>query len=186
MAPEAPLKVDVTRNRATPTWSRKILFLRVLWALARPIFAFTPRPLWGVRNSLLRLFGAKVGRNVHIFPSARISMPWNIEIGDCVAVGDRVNLYALGLIHIGARATVSQGAHLCSATHDINQPSRPLITLPVTIGEDSWVCADAFISPGVTVGGGAIIGARAVVVKDVPINAIVGGNPARLIRIRSL
>lgn len=184
MTEQTPMKVDVTSNRANRTWSRKVMFKRVLWALSRPVFALIPRPLWGVRNALLRLYGAQIGQNVHIFPTARISMPWNLTIGDDAAVGDRVILYAIGPIHIGPRATISQGGHLCSATHDIRQASRPVITLPVDIKEDAWVCADAFVSPGITVGGGAIVGARSVVVKDVAANAIVGGNPAKQIRMR--
>ena len=109
-------------------------------------------------------------------------MPWNLEIGASAAVGDRVNLYALGPITIGARATVSQGAHLCAGTLDISDPTRPLLKLPITIGSDAWVCADAFIGPGVTLGEHAIVGARAVAMKDVPAHTIVVGNPARQIK----
>ena len=178
------MKVDVAANRRQTTWSRKIMLMRVLWALARPVFALTPRPLWGIRNLLLRLYGARIGRNVHIFPTVRISMPWNLVIEDDSAIGDRVILYAIGPIYIGTRATISQGAHLCSASHDISQASRPVITLPITINDDAWICADAFVAPGITIGSGAIVGARAVVVKNVEDYAIVGGNPAKHIRLR--
>ena len=105
-------------------------------------------------------------------------MPWNLEIGEYAAIGDRAILYALGPITIGARATISQRAHLCAGTHDIRDPARPLLKPPITIGSDAWVCADAFVGPGVTVGEHAIVGARAVAMKDVPAHAIVVGNPA--------
>lgn len=180
------MKVDVAANRRQATWSRKIMFMRVLWALTRPVFALTPRPLWEIRNSLLRLYGARIGRNVHIFPTVRISMPWNLVIEDDSAVGDRVILYAVGPIFIGARATISQGAHLCAASHDIKKASRPVITLPITIKNDAWICADAFVAPGIIIGSGSIAGARAVVVKNVEDYAIVGGNPAKLIRFRDI
>lgn len=179
-----PAQVDVGANRATRKWSRRAQGARVLWALARPLFALSPRPLWGWRRALLRLFGAEVGRAVHVYPSVRITMPWHLVLDEGCAVGDRAILYALGPIRIGARATVSQGAHLCAGTHDWRDPARPLLKPPVTIGADAWICADAFVGPGVTVGPGAIAGARAVVMKDVPADAIVAGNPARRIGTR--
>lgn len=133
---------------------------------------------------LLRTFGAKIGAEVHIYPSVRITIPWNLEIGDQAAVGDHAILYALGTIRIGARATVSQNAHLCAGTHDWRDASMPLVKAPLVIGEDAWVCADAFIGPGVVIGDGAIVGARAVTMKDVQPHSIVGGNPAQQIGTR--
>jgi putative colanic acid biosynthesis acetyltransferase WcaF len=127
---------------------------------------------------LLRLFGAQIGRNVHIHPSVYITIPWNLSIGDKTAVGDRVILYALGPIVIGECVTVSQYAHLCAGTHDWRDPVMRLIKTPITIGNGAWICADAFIGPGVTVGARAIVGARAVTMRNVAPGAIVSGNPA--------
>ncbi len=109
-------------------------------------------------------------------------MPWNLDIGDQAAVGDRAIIYALGPISIGPRATVSQGAHLCAGTHDVTRTDRPLLKPPIEIGAEAWVAADAFVGPGVKVGVRAIVGARAVVVKNVEPGWIVVGNPARPIR----
>lgn len=134
---------------------------------------------------LLRLFGASVADNVHIYPTVRIAIPWNLTIGTHAAVGDRAILYALGPIRIGERCTISQGAHLCAGTHDYRDPTMPLVKSPITIGDDAWICADAFVGPGVTVGKFAIVGARAVVMNNVDENVIVIGNPAREIRRRS-
>lgn len=128
------------------------------------------------------MFGAKIGRGVHIYPSVYIKIPWNLTIGDQAAIGDRATLYALGHIDIGARATISQGAHLCAGSHDISRRDRPLTRLPITVEPDAWVAADAFIGPGVTVGAGAVVGARSVVTRDVGTGTIVAGNPARLLR----
>ncbi len=138
--------------------------------------------MWGWRRCLLRLFGAQVDRHVHVYPTVRVTIPWNLALEESCAIGDRAILYALGPIRIGARATVSQGAHLCAGTHDIKDPSRPLLKPPISIGNNAWVCADAFIGPGVVVGDGAIVGARAVAMKDVPANCIIAGNPARQVR----
>lgn len=171
--------LDIAANRKAQKWSRKDLIGRLLWDLAHPLFALSPRPMWGWRRLLLRLFGARIGRDVRINPSARVTIPWNLTIGDEVGVGDRVILYALGPVNIGARATVSQGAHLCAGSHDFRDPAMGLTKLPISIGEETWICADAFVGPGVIVGPRAVVGARAVAMKDVAAGAVVAGNPAR-------
>jgi putative colanic acid biosynthesis acetyltransferase WcaF len=178
-------QLDVAANRAARKWTRSEQAGRLLWALAHPLFAWSPRPLWGWRRLLLRLFGARIGRAVHIYPSVRIAIPWNLAIGDQAAVGDRAILYALGPITLAERATVSQGAHLCAGTHDHRDPAMPLLKPPIIIGPDAWICADAFVGPGVRVGPRAIVGARCVVMKDVEPDAVMIGNPAKLLRWRA-
>lgn len=153
----------------------------VVWLL---LFRPSPRPLHAWRRLLLGLFGARLGRGVRVYQSTRIWAPWNLTMGDYSVLGDHVDCYAVDRIEIGAHSIVSQYTFLCAATHDPDQPSFPLITKPIRIGAQAWVAADAFIGPGVTVGDGAVVGARACVFKDVAPGAIVGGNPARLIRMR--
>ena len=178
--------LDIASNRRAQKWTRKELLARACWELAHPLFAWSPRPLWGWRRWLLRLFGAKIGGDVHIYPTARITIPWNLTVGSQSAIGDRVTLYALGPILLGDRVTVSQGAHLCAGTHDYRDPGMPLMKSPIAIGHDAWICADAFVGPGVRVGSGAIVGARAVVMKDVASRVVVAGNPARVLRPRAV
>ena len=175
---------DVAANRRARKWTRKELLGRVLWSLAHPLFALCPRPFWAGRRGLLRLFGARIGRNVHIYPSVRITIPWNLTIEAEAAVGDRAILYALGPITIGTRATISQGAHLCAGSHDYRDSTMPLMKSPITIGAGAWICAEAFVGPGVTIGEGAILGARAVAFRDVPAVTIAIGNPARTLKTR--
>jgi putative colanic acid biosynthesis acetyltransferase WcaF len=178
--------LDIRENRRATKYPLSVQLARVLWALACPLFRLSPRPLFGWRRALLRLFGARVGRGVHVYPSTVIYMPWNLEIGEDSAIGEWALVYNLGPVRIGSRATVSHRAHLCAGTHDHTDPALSLLRPPIAVGDQAWVCADAYLGPGVSVGEGAVVGARAVVVRDVAPWAIVAGNPARVIGQRVL
>ena len=126
--------IDVAGNRQARKWSRGELIGRALWEVLRnPLFKWNPRPMWVWRRGVLRLFGAVIGRDVRIHPSARIAMPWNLRIGDDATVGDQAILYALGPITIGSQATISQNAHLCAGTHDYRRSDMPLLKTPITV-----------------------------------------------------
>ena len=176
--------LDVEQNRKAQKYSRGELARRVLWSGVQPLFRFSPRPCFGWRVFLLRLFGAKIGRQVHIYNSATIYFPWNLEAGDHCAIGEHAYIYNLGRVTLGERATISHRAHLCAGTHDYTRADFPLLRPPITIGAQAWVCAEAFIGPGVTVGEGAIVGAGAVAMEDVAPWMIAAGNPARVIKRR--
>ena len=178
--------LDIAENRSAQKYRAWELVRRVLWGVGAVLFRWTPRLLYGVRAALLRGFGAEVGQNVRIHPSATIYFPWNLSIGDWSSVGEGALIYNLGAIAIGEKVTVSQRAHLCAGTHDASDPAMPLQKPPIEIGDQAWVCADAFVGPGVIVGEGAVVGARAVAVNDVDNWTIVGGNPARPIKERVL
>ena len=111
-------------------------------------------------------------------------MPWNLRLADHAVVGEAVVLYCLAPISIGRRATVSQYAHLCAGTHDYTRRTFPLVTKPISVGEEAWVATDAFIGPGVTIGDRSVVGARSTVMKDVPPDMVVAGNPAKVIKRR--
>ena len=178
--------LDVDQNRRAEKYQPNELLRRVLWGVALPFFRFSPRPCFGWRRFLLRAFGARVGREVNIYPSARIYLPWNLEIGDWSAVGEWALIYNLGAVRIGERVTISQRVHLCAGTHDYRNPAMPLLKPPIALDDQSWICADAFIGPGVTVGEGAVVGACAVVMKDVEPWKVVAGNPAREVKDREM
>ena len=159
------------------------LLWQVVWLwLFRPVPWFWHAP----RRALLRLFGARVGRGAQIMPSVRIWAPWNLSVGDHAAVSHGVDLYAVDRIEIGAHATISPRAFLCTATHDIDHPNMPLRTAPIRIGAGAWVCAEAYVHPGVAIGADAVAGVRAVVLRDVPPGQVVGGNPAKFLRMRNI
>lgn len=178
--------LDVEQNRRAQKYSRGTMARRIFWILVQPLFRFSPRPCFGWRRFLLRCFGATLGRHVHIYNSVIIYFPWNLNAGDYAAIGERALIYNLGRVTIGARATISHGAHLCAGTHDYTKKDFPLLRPPIDIGEMAWICADAFIGPNVSIGEGAIVGARAVAVKDVAPWTIVIGNPARFVRKRPM
>jgi len=171
--------MDIERNRNSRKYGPSELAGRVLWAFCTPLFRWSPRLCWGWRRFLLRLFGAKVGSKVNIHPSARVFLPWNLEIGAWSSVGFDALLYNLGPLKIGERVTISQRAHLCGGTHKFREDAMPLVRAPITVGDEAWICADAFVGPGVTVGERAVVGARAVAMKDVAAGTVVTGNPAR-------
>jgi putative colanic acid biosynthesis acetyltransferase WcaF len=168
-------------NRATPKWTRREQILRGLWSFIHPVFRYSPRIFWSWRVFILRLFGASIGSDVHIYPTAMIALPWNLNVGAEASIGDRAIIYNLGLISIGDGATISQGAHLCAGTHDYRRADLPLLKLPIAIGEGAWICADGFVGPGVKIGDYAIVGARAVAMRDVDDWSIAVGNPAKII-----
>lgn len=172
------LPLDVQANRAARKYTRREQALRIAWELARWLLILSPQPCYRWRRVVLRLFGARVGREARVHPSAVIYMPWNVELGDWSAIGAGVFVYSLGRVRIGHRATVSYRTHVCAGTHDFTDPTLPLLKPAVTIQDDAWVGTEAFIGPGVTVGRGAIVAARAVVVKDVEPMTLVGGHPA--------
>lgn len=154
----------------------------VWWLLFRP----TPRLAFGWRRLLLRAFGASIGRNARISPSVRIWAPWNLAVGDETSLAHDVDCYCVDRLIIGSHATVSQYALLCTASHDVSDPHMRLITAPIRIGDQAWVCAGTYVGPGVTIGAGAVAGARAVVTRDVPPWTVVAGNPAQHLRNRVL
>jgi putative colanic acid biosynthesis acetyltransferase WcaF len=150
------------------------------------LFRPSPRLLHGWRRMLLRAFGAQLGRGAKIFPSVRIWAPWNLRIDEYGCLSHDVDCYCVAPIRVGAHATVSQYAYLCAATHDLGDPHMRLLASPIAIADQAWVCARAFIGPGVTVGQGAVVGACAVALQDVRPWMVVAGNPAREIKERRL
>jgi len=178
--------LDIQSNRSARKYSASVQVMRLAWAFGRILFRLVPRPLYAPRRFILRCFGAKVGHNVNIANTAEIYFPWNLEIGDWSSIGEHAYIYSLGPITIGEKSTVSQRAHLCAGTHDYTDPSLPLLTPPLTIGRQVWICADAFVGPNVEIGDGAVIGARAVVTKNINAWMVAAGNPARELKRREM
>ncbi|NJL31252.1 MAG: putative colanic acid biosynthesis acetyltransferase [Phycisphaerales bacterium] len=160
---------------------------RALWEwVQRLMIRFSPRRAHGWRRLWLRLFGAKLDSISGTKASTFVQHPWLLTMGRYSMLSDGVVVYNLGQVTIGEQTVVSQDVYLCAGTHDYTQPDLPLIRSTITIGSGVWLCAGAFIGPGVTIGDNSIVGARAVVMKDVPPGVIVAGNPARIIKNRPM
>lgn len=167
---------------------RRHQLVRLLWSmvwgvLARPL----PRSVGsGWKRMLLRLFGARIHPTAVVYSSARVYYPANLTMDANSCLASDVDCYNVAPIHIGANTTVSQGAYLCTASHDITNPLNPLITAPIRIEDQAWIAAKSIIGMGVTIGQGAVVGAGAAVFKDVEPWTVVGGNPAKYIKNRML
>jgi putative colanic acid biosynthesis acetyltransferase WcaF len=168
-------------------WTTSDRILRALWEFSWALFCvWTPKPANPWRLFWLRTFGAKIEGTPFVHQRARIAIPANLILHDRACLGDRANAYSLGEIEIGARATVAQEVYLSTGSHDFTRAEFPLVTAKITIGEDAFVGARAFVLPGVTIGARSVIGAGSVVTKDVPADSKVAGNPARPLRTEAL
>ena len=184
MSNEVTVKPEQKSPYESP-WTVENRFLRVLWEFCWLLFcSWTPKPLNDWRLFWLRVFDAKIDGTPFVHQRARIGIPWNLTLHDHACLGDRANAYSLGEIEIGARATVAQEAYLSSASHDFHDPAMPLTVAKITVGEDAFIGARAFVLPGVRIGARAVIGACSVVTKDVPDDVIAAGNPCRVLRSR--
>lgn len=161
--------------------------LRVVWGAAWLLLCrFTPPPLHAWRRLVLRVFGARIGKGARIHGSAVVWLPAKLTMGDHALVGPRAIIYNQGRIVLGARTVVSQGAHLCASSHDVTDPHFQLVLRPITVGDDCWIAAEAFVGPGVTMHDAAVLGARAALFSDAEPGAIYSGNPAVKIRQRHM
>ncbi len=156
---------------------------RMAWAGLNATVWKVPRA-WGLRRTLLRAFGARLGSNVTFKASVTIVHPWLLEVGDWTTFGDRVTIYNLGPVRVGSHTTLSQDTYVCAGTHDYQISYLPLIRSPVTVGSGVWVAAQCFIGPGVTIADNVMVGARSVVAKDLPPDVVAAGHPARPLKPR--
>jgi len=169
---------DLSQHKSPFSTGHKIA--RVVWGIvAVTLFRFSPRPCHVWRRMVLRLFGASIGGHVRIDPRCRIFAPWNVEIGEWTVIGPWTDIHSVGRVVIGPHTMVSQYCHLCAGTHDPSRKELPLLAQDITIGESAWLCAGAFVGPGVTIGTGAVVAARSVVFQNVGEWVVVMGNPCK-------
>jgi putative colanic acid biosynthesis acetyltransferase WcaF len=168
-----------------PSFSLKNRLARLLWSTVYLcLFRPSPRPLHAWRAFLLRCFGARLGQHCHVYPCAKIWAPWNLTMDDYACLADDVQCYSMAPIFLGKKAVVSQGSFLCTGSHDYESPDFQVFARPIRVEAQAWVCAESFVLPGITIGEGAVVGARSVVTRDLPPWMICAGNPCRPLKPR--
>lgn len=163
---------------------RSAIVVQLWWIVQGSIFRASPQFLYGFRSNLLRIFGAKIGKNVLIRPTAKITYPWKVTIGDNSWVGDNVNLYSLGEIRIGSNTVISQNSYICAGDHDYQDLCFPIRARDVVIGNGCWLATDTYVAPGVVIGDCAVVGARSSVFSNIPEGMVCFGAPCRPIKPR--
>jgi putative colanic acid biosynthesis acetyltransferase WcaF len=165
--------------RGKPAW-----VVQLWWLVDSLLFRTSPQILYPWRRFLLRIFGARIGEGVLVRPTARITYPWKVSIGDHSWIGDEVVLYSLGEISIGSDVVVSQRSYLCAATHDYTKRTFDIFARPIRIGHGVWLATDVFVAPGIHIGDGTVVGARSSVFSDLPEMTVCHGSPARVVKPR--
>lgn len=174
-----PIVQDLSQFRNPPGFrGRSAVVVQLWWLIQGTVFLWSPQFMYGWRRWLLRRFGARIGKDVLIRPSARITYPWKVKIGERSWVGDYAELYSLGEIVIGRDAVVSQNAYLCTGGHDIRALGFDIFAKPITVEDEAWVAAGVFVHPGVTIARGSVVGARSVVTKSTRPYYVYIGSPA--------
>ncbi len=170
-----------------PSFSLRNRLMRVIWQASwLALCRFTPPPLHPWRAFVLRRFGARIGAGARVHASVRIWLPANLDLAAGVLIGPGARLYNQGFIRIGAGTVVSQRAHLCASSHDLDDPHFQLVLRPIAIGERCWIAAEAFVGPGVTMGDRAVLAARGALFRDAEVDGVYSGNPAVLLKSRNL
>jgi len=160
-----------------------VFFWKLSWFF---LCSWTPKFLNPWRLIIARVFGVRIYGMPFVHQRAQIQIPWHLTLHHRACLGARAQAYSLGPIEILEGATIAQEAYLCTGTHDIHDSSFRLVTDKITIGVYAFVGVRAMILPGVSIGKNAVVGAQAVVTKDIHENEIVAGNPAKTIGNRTV
>jgi len=179
------LQVDTTKKKH-PHSLRDRAYRAVWGAVWLLLFRGSFRLSHRYRRVILRIFGAKIGSNVKIYPSVKVWSPRHLVIGQNSTIADRVDLYNAGLIEIGKNTTISQNSVICTATHDYSKAHMPLVVFPTKIEDSVWICMNVFVTPNVTISEGVVVGACSKVTKDLREWRVYSGDPAQEIKERTL
>jgi putative colanic acid biosynthesis acetyltransferase WcaF len=162
-----------------PAFSKSDRLRRLVWNVCwLVLYRLSPRPLHGWRSLLLRAFGAKMGPKCHFYPGSKVWAPWNLTCADQVTAADGVEIYNPAPVTLGSHAILSQGAFLCGATHDYDDPAFPLLAHAMQVDAYAWVCAKALVAPGVQIAEGAVLGLGSVATRNLEAWTVYAGAPA--------
>jgi putative colanic acid biosynthesis acetyltransferase WcaF len=178
-------EIDLSRYQSQEDYRGKLR--RLLWsAVSMTFFSCSWGRAFRWRRFLLRCFGARLGSTAYIYRTVRIRDPKYLSVGEHASIGPDVDIYNVDRVDIGNHCTISMQAMLCTGSHDIQDRFMALTHEPITIEDGAWVCARAFVGPGVVIGQGAVVAACAVVSKDVAAWNVVVGNPAMVKKTRTI
>ena len=163
------------------------LFKRIFWYYTSLIFFQNNFfPFSKIKISILRLFGAKVGRGVLIKPNVLIKYPWNLTLGNYIWIGEKVWIDNLAYVTIADHVCLSQEAYLLTGNHNYKLPSFDLIVKPITLEEGVWIGARSVVCPGVICGSHSVLSVGSVTSKNLDNYSIYQGNPAVKIKERTI
>lgn len=178
---------DLSKYRTPKNFrGRSKIIAQLWWLVYALLFKPSLQVMYSWRRFLLRSFGAKIGKKVLIRPSASVTYPWKLSIGDYSWIGDEVVLYSLGEIKIGSNSVVSQRSYLCTGSHDFTKGDFPIYEKPIFIEDGCWLATDVFVAPGVTIKQGTVVGARSTVLNDLNAFSVYVGSPAKFLKKRKI
>jgi len=179
---------QVRLERYNNAWFRRgrPRVVEALWIVVQACFVSSWIPGAAHRRFLLRLFGAKIGRGGDMKPGVRVKFPWRLSIGSDSWIGESVWIDNLADVIIGSNVCISQGAYICTGSHDWSSPAFSLIVKPVKIGDEAWVAAQAMVGPGVSVGNGSVLCFGSAALQDLDAWTIYRGAPAIAVRKRTI
>lgn len=161
------------------------LIKRILWYYINALCVrSTIIPFMRFKISLLRLFGAKIGKGVYLKPSVNIKFPWKLIIGNNCWIGEGVWIDNIDNVSIGNNVCLSQGALLLTGNHDYKKTSMPYKNSPIVIKDGAWIGAKSVVCSGVTIEENAILTVGSIATRNLEKNGIYQGNPAQRIRDR--
>lgn len=152
--------------------------VELVWLVVDVLFVRSWLPGSQLRIFVLKAFGAQIGSGVRIKPRVRIKFPWRLQVGAHSWLGEDAWIDNLAPVIIGDHCCVSQGAFLCTGSHDLHRPEFDLVTRPIILGNGAWVCARACVGPGVTVGEGAVLALGSVAADNLAPWTVYSGVPA--------
>jgi putative colanic acid biosynthesis acetyltransferase WcaF len=178
-------KTDLSLYNNHPYHPGGNAFKRLLWHYTNLFFLKSGLfPVYWIKIFLLKIFGAKMGKNITIKPYVNIKYPWNVTIGDNVWIGENVWLDSLEMITIGANACISQGAIILTGSHNYKKTTFNLITAPVILEDGVWIGAGALVNQGIIAASHAVLTSGSIATKDMEAYSIYQGNPAVKVRNR--
>ncbi len=173
------MEIDLRSFKSNRTIAGRSLSVQLLWTLAGSLLlrnSWLPGSRW--RVLLLRIYGAKLGKNVVIKTGVRVKYPWKLQVGDSSWIGEDCWIDNMAEVTLGSNVCLSQACYLCTGNHDWSDPAFSMFAKGITLEDGSWLASRCTLGPGISIGRNAIAAIGSVIWKSIPPSEIHGGNPA--------